>query len=183
MNDFIGVYPNALNEEMCDWYVEHMKSIHQDTAILKPNSFVNEKNILREDKQFLLSDTDRKMNIELHLFLKKNVEQYRNDYPVLNDLQLVSYNNKLQTTKIGGGYHIWHCEQFNPEVSTRVLVWSIYFNDVEEGGETEFLYQHKRIKARKGTLVIFPASFTHTHRGNPPLSNEKYIATGWFHLT
>jgi len=57
--------------------------------------------------------------------------------------------------------------------------WMVYLNDVEEGGETEFLYQHKRLKPEQGTLVIWPASFTHTHRGNPPLSNDKYIVTGW----
>jgi hypothetical protein len=50
---------------------------------------------------------------------------------------------------------------------------------VQEGGETEFLYQHMRVKPEQGTLVIWPAAFTHTHRGNPPLSNEKYIVTGW----
>ena len=29
---------------------------------------------------------------------------------------------------------------------------------------------------------IFPAGFMHTHRGNPPISNDKYILTGWFSL-
>ena len=51
--------------------------------------------------------------------------------------------------------------------------------DRDEGGETEFLYQSMRVKPKQGTLLIWPAAFTHTHRGNPPLSNEKYIVTGW----
>ena len=55
----------------------------------------------------------------------------------------------------------------------------IYLNDVEEGGETEFLYQSIRVAPKAGTLLIWPAGFTHTHRGNPPLSGDKYIATGW----
>jgi len=55
----------------------------------------------------------------------------------------------------------------------------IYLNDVEEGGETEFLYYARRIKPTQGTLLIWPAYFTHAHRGNPPLSNTKYIITGW----
>ena len=54
----------------------------------------------------------------------------------------------------------------------------VYMNDVDEGGETEFLYQQKKIKPKTGRVVIFPASFTHQHRGNPPMSN-KYIITGW----
>ena len=39
--------------------------------------------------------------------------------------------------------------------------------------------KHLRVKPKQGTLVIWPAAFTHTHRGNPPLSNDKYIVTGW----
>jgi hypothetical protein len=58
----------------------------------------------------------------------------------------------------------------------------LYLNDVDEGGETEFLYQSIRIKPKKGTLILCPGSFTHTHRGNPPLSGEKYIVTTWIEL-
>jgi len=36
-----------------------------------------------------------------------------------------------------------------------------------------------RVKPKKGRLILFPAGFTHTHRGNPPLDGEKYIITGW----
>jgi hypothetical protein len=74
---------------------------------------------------------------------------------------------------------MWHYESDNRETCHRLLAWMVYLNDVEEGGETEFLYQHKRIKPKQGTLVIWPASFTHTHRGNSPLSNVKYVVTGW----
>ena len=50
---------------------------------------------------------------------------------------------------------------------------------MSEGGETEFLYQHKRIKPEKGKLIIWPANFPFVHRGNPPLNQEKYILTSW----
>ena len=62
----------------------------------------------------------------------------------------------------------------------RVLVNMMYLNDVDEGGETEFLYQSMRVQPKKGRVVIWPAGFTHTHRGNPPLAGEKYIATAWY---
>ena len=55
----------------------------------------------------------------------------------------------------------------------------MYLNDVEEGGETEFLYQSRRVKPKRGRLAIWPAQFTHMHRGNPPLSGDKYVITGW----
>ncbi|GIU08124.1 MULTISPECIES: 2OG-Fe(II) oxygenase [unclassified Shewanella] len=88
---------------------------------------------------------------------------------------------KYQQAK--GGYPHWHSEQFpqigHNEALHRVVLYMFYLNDVEEGGETEFYYQKKLIKPKKGTMVIAPASFTHSHRGNVPLSGDKYIATSW----
>jgi len=56
----------------------------------------------------------------------------------------------------------------------------LYLNDVPEGeGETEFLHQGMRVQPRKGDLVVWPAFFTHVHRGNPVYTTDKYIATGW----
>jgi hypothetical protein len=64
----------------------------------------------------------------------------------------------------------------------RAFVYSIYLNDVEEGGETEFLHFSKRVKPKKGRIAIWPAAFPYLHRGNPPLSGEKYILTSWMLL-
>ena len=59
----------------------------------------------------------------------------------------------------------------------------IFPKDIQDGeGETEFLWQGLRVKPKAGTVCIFPASFTHTHRGNPVYSCDKYIATGWYTL-
>ena len=84
-----------------------------------------------------------------------------------------------------GGYFYYHSE-FYPHPNDpgqdslhRVLLWMFYLNDVSEGGETEFYYQNKAIRPEQGTLVIAPAFFTHTHRGNKPESNDKYILTSW----
>ncbi|WP_295802078.1 2OG-Fe(II) oxygenase [uncultured Microbulbifer sp.] len=92
----------------------------------------------------------------------------------------------MQHYKSGsGGYHHWHSEHFphpsDPHQRSlhRVLFWLLYLNDVEEGGETEFFYQGAKVKPRQGRLILSPCSFTHTHRGNVPVSNDKYIATSW----
>ncbi|MGI2101119.1 2OG-Fe(II) oxygenase [Shewanella oncorhynchi] len=88
---------------------------------------------------------------------------------------------KYQQNK--GGYPHWHSEQFpqngHNEALHRVVLYMFYLNDVEEGGETEFYYQQRKISPKKGTMVIAPAGFTHSHRGNKPVSGDKYIATSW----
>jgi hypothetical protein len=82
-----------------------------------------------------------------------------------------------------GGYPNWHCEQYpkrdGGEALHRAVLWTIYLNDAFEAGETEFLYQQRKIRPRTGSLLIAPAAFTHTHRGNRPEGGDKYIATSW----
>ena len=82
-----------------------------------------------------------------------------------------------------GGYPYWHCELYprDPRAETlhRHLLWTIYLNDDFEQGETEFLYQRRTIAPKTGSLLIAPAAFTHTHRGNRPHGGDKFIATSW----
>jgi len=83
-----------------------------------------------------------------------------------------------------GGYPYWHCE-LHPspedygESLHRVVLWTIYLNDNFSEGETEFLYQRRKIVPKRGSLLIAPTAFTHTHRGNMPKGGDKYIATSW----
>ena len=93
--------------------------------------------------------------------------------------------NLQRYTKGKGGYHHWHSEHYpHPSDASqkslhRVLLWLIYLNDVEEGGETEFFYQNAKVQPKKGSLVLAPVNFTHTHRGCVPISNDKYVLASW----
>jgi hypothetical protein len=82
-----------------------------------------------------------------------------------------------------GGYPYWHCELYpkadGGETLHRVVLWSIYLIDGFAAGETEFLYQQRKIVPQTGSLLIAPTAFTHTHRGNVPRGGNKYIATSW----
>ena len=82
-----------------------------------------------------------------------------------------------------GGYPYWHCELYprdaGAETLHRHLLWTLYLNDDFAEGETEFLFQQRRVKPRTGSLLIAPTAFTHTHRGNRPQGGDKFIATSW----
>ena len=88
----------------------------------------------------------------------------------------------LQRYKPGEGYSTWHfergCERINRE---RFLVWMTYLSDNPEGG-TEWMYQDKYVPAVKGKTVIWPAEWTHTHRGVIDKKLEKTIITGWIDI-
>ncbi|WP_440224859.1 2OG-Fe(II) oxygenase [Dokdonella sp. MW10] len=84
-----------------------------------------------------------------------------------------------------GGYPYWHCELYpkmgdtHGETLHRVVLWSVYLNDGFAEGETEFVHQQRKVVPDTGSLVIAPAGYTHTHRGNMPKGGDKYIATSW----
>jgi prolyl 4-hydroxylase len=89
----------------------------------------------------------------------------------------------IQYYKPNEAFYGWHFERMSYDfpICHRHLVWMTYLNDVEDG-ETEFYYQNVKIKAEKGKTVIFPAEWTHTHRGIPSKTTDKFIITGWFNF-
>ena len=111
------------------------------------------------------------------------IESWQIKYPIVDSGQysgLYNAQTKMQKTRPGEGYHNWHFEGGStPYDRTSILAWMVYLNDVEEGGETEFLYQGIRVSPVKGRFVCWPAGWTHVHRGNPPLKQTKYAITGW----
>ena len=98
----------------------------------------------------------------------------------IQDKYIPDYINLQKYNKKEGHYNHYHSEISGLDESLyRSLVFMFYLNDVKEGGETEFYHQKIKIKPKAGTLVLFPAGFTHTHKGNMPISNDKYILTSW----
>lgn len=116
--------------------------------------------------------------------LQKCYDVYTEEFSVLKSDKITGTHMKMQRTNPGGGYHIWHSEQGNGRFAERVLVYMLYLNTLgeQDGGETEFLYQRLRLRPEEGTMLIWPAAFTHAHRGNTVLGDKsKYIVTGWFY--
>ncbi len=79
-------------------------------------------------------------------------------------------------------YKAWHFETNGTAglIGNRFLVFMAYLNTVQKGGQTEYLYQKKKFKAEEGKLLIWPAYWTHTHRGCVAPKETKYIITGWW---
>jgi len=78
------------------------------------------------------------------------------------------------------GFHVIHCENDSSRTSLRILVFQTYLNTIIDGGETEFPQQKLKTPAQKGLTILFPAGWTHPHRGCVSKTETKYIITGWF---
>ena len=188
IENFVGIFENAFSDEYCDRVVQYFHDMRANGYTSNRQQLENIPKLIKDDEVLFAHDCDvvplkasGSLHSELNSVLWEKVYPiYVNTYGVLSDVgNHSSFCFKIQETKIGQGYHVWHCEADSRIVSNRLLVWTLYLNDVEEGGETEFLYYPKRVKPKKGSVMIFPAAFTHTHRGNPPISNTKYLSTGW----
>lgn len=86
---------------------------------------------------------------------------------------------QLQHYKKNNGKFTYHTDtRFDFEKKEeRKLVYMWYLNDVDVGGETDFI--DFNIKPTTGKLVLFPSTWTYPHCANIPISNDKYIITGW----
>jgi hypothetical protein len=147
----------------------------------------------KNDDQLYVSSilSEQELDItDMAPFYKFNERFWANSYPLYAEKYGVLSNIathtirflKVQKTVVGGGYHVWHNEDDNVHTMRRIMTFILYLNEIEEGGETEFLYYPKRIKPTTGKLILWPAGYTHAHRGNPPLSGIKYILTGWVEM-
>jgi hypothetical protein len=186
IENFIGVFEGAYSKEYCDLAIKYFEDMKE--AGLTVNRQKNEKTtkIQKDDVQLFAHDevtivhTKEFARIFNEVFWNEVYSVYVDTFDVLKHAgEHSNYSFKMQKTCIGQGYHVWHFENDSRRSANRLFAWMLYLNDVDEGGETEFLYYPKRIKPKAGTLLLWPASFTHAHRGNPPLSNDKYVITGW----
>jgi prolyl 4-hydroxylase len=108
-------------------------------------------------------------------------KNYVEEWPFLKDiaqkLEIGSFN--LQRYKPGQHFKKIHTERSSIESSHRVFAFMTYLNDVEEGGSTYFSHYDLEIQPKKGLTLIWPAEWTHAHRGNILQAGSKYIITGW----
>lgn len=192
IKDFIGTFDNAVSNEYCDYVINHFETLksfnktytRQQFEGVNQTSKKNEIYYLLEESDTQILDTNSKICHTFNDAIWKCYSDYANEYGILSDLSKHHMDNivQIQKTKPSEGYHMWHCENTKRSHGDRILAILLYLNDIDDGGETEFLYQSIRVKPKKGSLIMFPAYFTHTHRGNPPLKQEKYNMATWINF-
>tara|TARA_R100000687_G_C6406999_1_gene144609 strand:- start:31 stop:648 length:618 start_codon:yes stop_codon:yes gene_type:complete len=179
VQDHIGIFDNYFTDKLCDKYISFFEKVQlRDRGNIKRV----------QDKHFsLLTElyaTDLNINYIgkdfQRVFWTDCYPKYVEKYPIIKEFNKHRILDiKIQKTEKGEGFHVWHTEMMGPGDRNRFMVFSLYLNTVETGGETEFLHQSLRVEPIKNRFVMFPATYTHVHRGNPPLSGTKYIITGW----
>lgn len=179
---FIGVFENYFNNSYFQDVIRHYDklsslSLHQQDTV--PKHWKDDEQLYFLHPSVVKTLDPMFVNHFLDVLWKKIFPVYAEKFSILQEKSYKVEQIKMKKIVPGGGFHQWHYEALGDD-SKRRLVVQLYMNDVDEAGETEFLYQNKRIVPKKNKLLIWPADWTHTHRGNPPIGQtDKYILTTW----
>lgn len=187
-HDYIGIFENAFSQEFCQNVIFQFEKMMDSSAHCFhspsegtdqfPNSALG-----RKDSSLFFEHVAPPVADSIHNGVIECLKQYMQEYVGLHGHALVSHTCKVQKTPPKGGFHVWHSEHAADLRSCRrSVVWILYLSTHENEGETEFLQQGIRVAPKAGTVVLWPAQYTHPHRGNPVYTEDKfkYIATGWF---
>ena len=186
LEQFIGIFPNAISDDLCSDFLSWFNLISEQGLTMSASQETGAPGTQRKDEVIGIP-----LGLPTTCFpdgycmpLWKSISEclviYSNEWD-MNEY-VTSHDFKMHRVKPGGGYHLWHHEHSIIDFH-RILAWHLTIEAPESGGETEFLYQSMRLEPKVGQLTIWPAAFTHKHRGNPPLEGQKTYLTGWFDLT
>ena len=184
---FIGAW-NIENDDLCREIInffEENKNLQRDGVtgsgknqeIKKTTDIVVNPNDLKHPKFNCLNKYIQ------HLY--KNFKDYQNQWPFLKNLVKEMHIGKfnIQRYTPGGHFAKVHTERSSIASSHRLFAWMTYLNNVDDGGTTHFSHYDIDIKPETGKTLIWPAEWTHAHRGSVLNGGEKYIITGWLHFT
>jgi hypothetical protein len=181
-NSFIGAW-FIEDMSLCDDMIHHFENSSNklDGVVLSNGQLIVDKlEKASTDLKLDPADAIAKRYIQE---LQKVLEMYKTKYVRSDNVDKFGIEAiNLQKYDPTGGYRTWHAERsdgYSPNVY-RHLVFMTYLNTVSDEGETEFFYQKLKVKPQKGLTLIWPADWTHTHRGIPSMTQTKYIATGWY---
>lgn len=182
---FISSYDGLASDDYCDRMIERFEKLTERSSNFYSGS-EQYGAVKRNDSSIFFHEAHNEsldLAKETNEILDEGLKKYIEEYPSLQVCHnFYSFAVKVQKTPPKGGFHTWHCEK-GGEYNARTLTWTIYLNDIPEGeGETEFLEYGMKVQPKKGKVCFFPSDWTHTHRGNPVHTHNKYIATGWYYV-
>ena len=187
LSDFLETYDGLLSEKKAEEVLSVFESLGEVATVSKDQGlayFNKGRRKVCTSLTFSFEDTVNACGPILESCLEAGLKSYMNKYSFLKDINQVGGSRwricpTYNIQKYDGekeGYFTLHCEHA-AGYPYRMLAWMVFLNDAKSG--TEFPFQNRILKPKTGRLAIWPAAWTHPHRGVTPNQGLKYIATGW----
>ena len=172
MENYIRWYDEAIPSPICDELINAFES--------SEHKVVRNKGGKRNTEVSLLPD--HPMSPVLHTYIEIALVRYYkdNNFPALARYKdCVSESAAIKKYE-PNDFHDWHTDSTGPFSFRRFLAIQCYLNTVENAGCTEFRSPESiEIQPVKGRDVFFPATWTHVHRGAPPIDSVKYSVNSY----
>ena len=188
-SDFIGIYDNALTKKECEILINQFEKspqlpgkVYGSPDVMSSSDYGHVDSDKKSCKELdaLKFSNDDVIGRIINQRLGESIKKYKIDFPETESIAPWKFFNEYNFQKYDGeedGFKVWHSEHGpEPLALKRVMAWMFYLNDAKSG--TEF-WRHHTIRAKMGRCVIWPAGYTHTHKGVIPNKGLKYIITGW----
>ena len=187
LSDFLETYDGLLSEKNSKKILSVFESLGDAATVSKEQGlayFNKGRRKVCTSLTFSFEDTVNACGPLLESCIEAGLKSYTSKYSFLKDINQVGGSRwricpTYNIQKYDGekeGYFTLHCEHA-AGYPFRMLVWMVFLNDAKSG--TEFPSQNRILKPKAGRLAIWPAAWTHPHRGVTPNQGLKYIATGW----
>jgi hypothetical protein len=199
-NSKILINKNSLSSNLCSEIInkfDNSKNSYKGRTIKGLDLQVKDTKdmvMIRNDKEWseIYKTLDRELTYNIAQYVKhiNDVEDFKSEnnntdtenYTIFLPENLSTESFMVQKYTKNVGRYIYH-NDFRIDYDSkmgRVITFLWYLNDIEIGGETVFEGKYK-IKPETGKLILFPASWTYPHCGKMPISDDKYIITGWIY--
>lgn len=183
METFIEKYemPLSVCDEIIDLYQKNESNaidgcISSDQKV-DTNTKVSKEIRIEVDEQKYIQQYYTNLYAMTKMYLKKHIPTDAGKYGPLSILE----GTNIQKYPIGGGFKKLHSERMEFETRSRELVFMTYLTNTPNAG-TYFPNQNVTTECIKGDTIIWPAGFTHLHRGIISDTHEKMIITGWINF-
>ncbi|KZR84409.1 hypothetical protein MITS9509_02658 [Synechococcus sp. MIT S9509] len=186
--NFIGswaIEPQSVCDELIAYFeVNKRKQKQGVTAGGKNLKTKNTIDVHVSPKELLLPENKCFRNYFTALF--ECYADYTEQWPFLKEfveeLHIGGFN--IQRYEEGQHFQKVHTERSSVSNLHRLFAWMTYLNDVavQDGGSTIFTHYGLEFQPKKGQTLIWPAEWTHAHKGSLLTGNSKYIITGWMHF-
>jgi len=184
--NFIGswfIEPLSISDKIINYFELNIPKQRKGTAGSRINTDIKDTTDISIEPKDLLLPGNEIFNDYFNLLFECH-KDYISQWPFLNSVNSLYEIGNFNVQKYNQGQHFKkiHSERGNLGTLHRVFAFMTYLNNVEEGGSTYFSHYDLEIIPKKGLTLIWPAEWTHAHRGNIITKGEKYIITGWINF-
>jgi len=182
MEKWIKTYPKIFSKEECAGLIEWFEILDENKQLVQTKLEGH-----REFDEVNLNDFREqtlKMQLDVYKRFDDILEKYKQDVKIHKKAlpeKSVWEEIRIKRYRTGRGNFLDHVDVGDSISARRFLVFFVYLNNVDFGGETEFPDLDLTISPECGTILVFPATWTFLHRGNVPISNDKYILGSYKH--